>query len=103
MTVKKLEHMGIRVQLIGQIELSSERGTVHEFVGMGEQRASRRCCMCCGAHHPYSLMSVEGCTTRHRDLIPQRMQRLLHCGLLICFEAEQSSPATPPLPACSPV
>lgn len=32
---KKLEHQGIRVQLIGQIELASERGHPHDFVSLG--------------------------------------------------------------------
>lgn len=36
LTTKKLEHMGIKVQLLGQIDVSSERGVTHEFMGMGE-------------------------------------------------------------------
>ena len=28
--------MGIKVQLLGQIELASERGQPHEFVSLGE-------------------------------------------------------------------
>ncbi len=36
LTLKKLDHSGIRVQLLGQIELASERGTPHEFVSFGE-------------------------------------------------------------------
>lgn len=36
MTTKKIEHQSIRVQLLGQIELASERGTSHEFVSLCE-------------------------------------------------------------------
>lgn len=36
LTTKKFEHQGIRVQLIGQIELASERGQPHDFVSLGE-------------------------------------------------------------------
>jgi hypothetical protein len=36
LTTKKLEHMGIKVQLLGQIEVASERGVKHEFMGMGK-------------------------------------------------------------------
>lgn len=32
---KKLEHQGIRVQLLGQIELLSARGHFHDFVALG--------------------------------------------------------------------
>lgn len=38
---KKLEHQGIKVQLIGQIELATERGHPHDFVNLGE--ISTRC------------------------------------------------------------
>ncbi|GFH07967.1 subunit of retromer complex, partial [Haematococcus lacustris] len=34
MTTKKLEHQSIKVQLLGQIELASERGVAHEFVSL---------------------------------------------------------------------
>lgn len=43
MTTKKLEHQGIKIQLIGQIELVSERGTVHEFVSLGESLVLQVC------------------------------------------------------------
>ncbi len=43
LTTKKFEHQGIRVQLIGQIELASERGSPHDFVSLGERP---------GAHGP---------------------------------------------------
>lgn len=33
---KRADHQGIRVQLIGQIELASERGHPHDFVSLGE-------------------------------------------------------------------
>lgn len=32
---KKLEHQGIRVQLLGQIELKSERGAPNDFLSLG--------------------------------------------------------------------
>lgn len=32
---KKVEHQGIKVQLLGQIELASERGHPHDFVSLG--------------------------------------------------------------------
>ena len=33
---KKVDHQGIRVQLLGEIELAAERGHPHEFVSLGE-------------------------------------------------------------------
>ena len=33
---KKFEHNGIRVQLIGQIELASERGSYYDFLSLSE-------------------------------------------------------------------
>ena len=30
-----MEHQGIKVQLLGQIELASERGHPHDFVSLG--------------------------------------------------------------------
>jgi hypothetical protein len=36
LTTKRVEHNGIRVQLLGQIELASERGHYHDFVSLGE-------------------------------------------------------------------
>lgn len=36
LTTKRVEHSGIKVQLIGQIELASERGSPHDFVSLGE-------------------------------------------------------------------
>lgn len=32
---KKLEHQGIRVQLLGQIEMKSERGAPNDFLSLG--------------------------------------------------------------------
>lgn len=37
LTTKRVEHSGIKVQLIGQIELASERGSPHDFVSLGER------------------------------------------------------------------
>ena len=36
---RRLEHAGIRVQLIGRIELASERGTKHDFVSLVRELA----------------------------------------------------------------
>lgn len=36
LTTKKVEHQGIKVQLLGQIELASERGQPHEFLSLGK-------------------------------------------------------------------
>ena len=33
---KRLEHQGIRVQLVGEIEMASERGHPHEFLSLGK-------------------------------------------------------------------
>lgn len=38
-TIKKLDHQGIKVQLIGQIELASERGLYHDFVSLVRELA----------------------------------------------------------------
>jgi len=35
LTTKRVEHSGVKVQLIGQIELASERGTYHDFISLG--------------------------------------------------------------------
>ena len=37
---KKLEHQGIKVQLLGQIELLSARGYFHDFVALGKNMNS---------------------------------------------------------------
>ncbi|KAG2493560.1 hypothetical protein HYH03_008374 [Edaphochlamys debaryana] len=39
LTTKKFDHQGIRVQLIGQIELASERGQPHDFVALVRELA----------------------------------------------------------------
>jgi vacuolar protein sorting-associated protein 26 len=35
LTTKRVEHAGVKAQLIGQIELASERGTYHDFISLG--------------------------------------------------------------------
>jgi hypothetical protein len=35
LTTKRVEHSGVKVQLLGQIELASERGHYHDFVALG--------------------------------------------------------------------
>jgi vacuolar protein sorting-associated protein 26 len=42
LTTKRVEHSGIKVQLIGQIELASERGSPHDFVSLGKQQGHIR-------------------------------------------------------------
>lgn len=39
LTTKRVEHSGIKVQLIGQIELASERGSPHDFVSLVRELA----------------------------------------------------------------
>ena len=41
---KKLEHQGIKVQLLGQIELKTERGSPNDFLALG------RHCMLAAPH-----------------------------------------------------
>ena len=60
-----MEHMGIKVQLMGQIELFSERGTIHEFMGMGE---------CC--RHWIAFMGVRGNSDASSSRIPVIQIRL---------------------------
>eukprot|EP00955_Chlamydomonas_euryale_P051955 355021-Chlamydomonas_euryale.AAC.18 len=40
---KPLEHSGIKVQLIGQIELATERGNPHTFVSLGKHADPQSC------------------------------------------------------------
>lgn len=37
LTTKRVEHAGVRVQLVGQIELASERGTFHDFISLARE------------------------------------------------------------------
>jgi vacuolar protein sorting-associated protein 26 len=39
---RRVEHQGIRVQLVGEIEMASERGHPHEFVSLGELSCGAR-------------------------------------------------------------
>ncbi|KAF6257338.1 vacuolar protein sorting-associated protein 26-domain-containing protein [Scenedesmus sp. NREL 46B-D3] len=39
LTTKRVEHSGIKVQLLGQIELASERGSPHDFVSLVRELA----------------------------------------------------------------
>eukprot|EP00877_Chromochloris_zofingiensis_P012746 jgi/Chrzof1/7725/Cz02g34110.t1 len=39
LTTKRTEHSGIKVQLLGQIELASERGSFHDFVALVRELA----------------------------------------------------------------
>lgn len=56
MSVKKLEHQGIKIQLLGQIELASERGVAHEFVSLGAQAG----CGCCSSDGIVCVTQCEG-------------------------------------------
>ena len=40
---KKVEHQGIKVQLLGQIELKTDRGNPHDFLALGKHF---QCLMC---------------------------------------------------------
>lgn len=35
---KRADHQGIRVQLLGEVELASERGHPHQFLSLGGRR-----------------------------------------------------------------
>ena len=57
---KKLEHQGIKVQLIGSIELATERGHPHDFVSLGKPLFLTRGqgSLCVGAcTNPYQAIS----------------------------------------------
>jgi hypothetical protein len=86
LTTKRVEHSGIKVQLLGQIELASERGSPHDFVSLGAlscvsqqqqqpearsmmQQCHQLCCsdrgcrqQCAAAGHEYAAQQVELCT-----------------------------------------
>ena len=47
LTAKKTEHQGIKVQLLGQIELASERGQPHDFVSLGRCLFTHSPCHAC--------------------------------------------------------
>jgi hypothetical protein len=63
LTTKRVEHSGIKVQLLGQIELASERGSPHDFVSLGA--------LTCG--------SLQQQPPEHEAAVPQS---LLHCQVL---------------------
>ena len=46
---KKVEHQGIKVQLLGQIELASERGHPHTFISLGAPSCSMAYCWAASA------------------------------------------------------
>ena len=39
---KKVEHQGIRVQLLGQIELKTERGSPQDFLALGKHSCAHK-------------------------------------------------------------
>ncbi|GAB4813587.1 hypothetical protein N2152v2_000633 [Parachlorella kessleri] len=51
---KKVDHQGIRVQLLGEIELAAERGHPHEFVSLGGSVAVAE------RSHPHEFVSLGG-------------------------------------------
>ena len=61
---KKVEHQGIKVQLLGQIELASERGHPHTFISLGTRTkpvhmlSSEYCCK----HRVFALKRSTQCT-----------------------------------------
>ena len=46
---KKVEHQGIKVQLLGQIELASERGHPHTFISLGASSSAMAYCWAASA------------------------------------------------------
>ena len=40
LTTKRAEHAGVKVQLVGRIELASERGAHHDFVSLAREVAA---------------------------------------------------------------
>lgn len=69
---KKVEHQGIKVQLLGQIELASERGHPHTFISLGAPQAS--------SFFTTQLICVPKSCAQHNSpmhLIPRRVQMLI--------------------------
>jgi len=70
---KKVEHQGIKVQLLGQIELASERGHPHTFISLGSSLDT--CAILWNSHgpcpcwHPVAFDS----TVRHPLSIPSQL------------------------------
>ena len=57
---KKIDHHGIKVQLLGQIELATERGHPQDFLGLGA--ANMRCIStCCQAPVAESCLASADC------------------------------------------
>lgn len=75
LTTKRVEHSGIKVQLIGQIELASERGTPHDFVSLGRYSAATNC-SCCLVEAGLALL---GCHSRLSAL--QKLSWPAHCAV----------------------
>ena len=55
---KKVEHQGIKVQLLGQIELASERGHPHTFISLGASSSAMAYCWAASAS-AFDLSCVE--------------------------------------------
>jgi vacuolar protein sorting-associated protein 26 len=64
---KKVEHQGIKVQLLGQIELASERGHPHDFVSLGARPAGGNAH---GAGASWPARGAEARGAAVRDLAP---------------------------------
>lgn len=63
LTTKRVEHSGIKVQLLGQIELASERATPHDFVSLGGWRRAPGAC--CAAHDAVARAAPSAPDTPH--------------------------------------
>ena len=56
-----MEHQGIKVQLLGQIELASERGHPHTFISLGKRTFP---CIWCTYARPMTVTLVMSCLSK---------------------------------------
>ena len=56
-----MEHQGIKVQLLGQIELASERGHPHTFISLGKRTSS---CISCTDARPMTGALIMSCLSK---------------------------------------
>ncbi len=66
---RRTEHQGIRVQLLGEVELASERGHPHQFLSLGEHKGG--CVVVCtwGVRCKGCIASAAGCMLQGRCCI----------------------------------
>jgi hypothetical protein len=63
---KKVEHQGIKVQLLGQIELASERGHPHTFISLGKRTFP---VLLCAYAQPMTGALLMSCSSRRTTLL----------------------------------